>query len=390
VSLDHRTWLALGALALAALLALALTPLAARAARALGIVDRPGGRRLHEEDVPIGGGPALLVAIVIPSLLLAPAVGLHTAFGAIIAGAAACAVLGLIDDRMPLTPAVKLVGMVAVAAVPVVDGVTINHFTPPVLDPISLGAWQYPVTILWIVALMNVVNFIDGMDGLAAGFGAIAGGTFMILALSLERTSAAVIAAALCGACLGFLRHNFHPARVFMGDSGALMLGYLLAAVSVQGVLKTTAAVALAFPLMVLFVPILDTSFVVLKRMKYRQPIWQADASHLHHRFSRVGWGQRQAALLLYAWCGVLAGFALAVRFVHYRPHGDWQLGATALLSALALGALVCTVYVVYVLEILKLRHLQLFGLARGGDRPGSTPLVVLRRESRDKVQAKS
>jgi UDP-GlcNAc:undecaprenyl-phosphate GlcNAc-1-phosphate transferase len=240
---------------------------------------------------------------------------------------------------------------------------------------------------------MNVVNFIDGMDGLAAGVGAISGATFAILALSLERTSAAVLAAALCGACLGFLRHNFHPARVFMGDAGSLMLGFLLAAVSVQGVLKTTAAVALAFPLVVLFVPILDTSFVVLKRLKYRQPIWQGDASHLHHRFAQVGWGQRQAALLLYLWCAALAGFALAVRFVHYRTHGNWHLDATLLLTGLALMALAVTVYVVYMLEILKLRHLQLLGLGRRREEPGSTPLVVMFRDGRersadDRVQA--
>jgi UDP-GlcNAc:undecaprenyl-phosphate GlcNAc-1-phosphate transferase len=257
-----------------------------------------------------------------------------------------------------------------------------------VIAPLSLGVWQYPVTILWIVILMNVVNFVDGMDGLAAGIGAISGGTFAILSLSLGRVDAAIIGAALCGACLGFLPSNFHPARIFMGDSGALMLGFVLATVSVQGVLKTAAAVAIAFPLLVLFVPILDTSFVVLKRLKYHQPPWQADANHLHHRFAGVGWGQRQASILLYAWCGALAGFALAVHFVHYRTHGNWHPGATVLLTALALLALAFTVYVVYVLEILKLRHVQLLGLARGRDETGSTPLVAMRRARRARIAA--
>jgi UDP-GlcNAc:undecaprenyl-phosphate GlcNAc-1-phosphate transferase len=233
---------------------------------------------------------------------------------------------------------------------------------------------------------MNVVNFIDGMDGLAAGFGAISSATFCLLALSLDRVTAAVLAAAMAGACIGFLRHNFHPARVFMGDAGSLVLGFLLATVAVQGVLKTAAAVALVFPLIVLFVPLVDTSFVVLKRLKYRQRIWQADDSHLHHRFAGVGFSQRRAALLLYAWCASLAGFALTVRFVHYRTSGEWHVGATLLLSGMALVALAFTVYVVYVLEILKQRHLQLLGLGRSSEVPGETPLVVARRQRRERL----
>jgi len=159
----------------------------------------------------------------------------------------------------------------------------------------------------------------------------------------------------------------------------------VLATVSVQGVLKTTAAVALAFPLLVLFVPIFDTSFVVVKRLKYGQRPWQADRNHLHHRFSAIGFSQRRAALLLYAWCLALAGFALAVRFVHYRAHGDWSIGATAVLVALALLAFLFTLYVVYVLEILKQRHVQLFGFGRRNGVPGETPLVVAVRERRER-----
>jgi UDP-GlcNAc:undecaprenyl-phosphate GlcNAc-1-phosphate transferase len=381
-----RTELALAAFAAAAVLALLLTPLSARLATAVGMVDHPGGRRLHARDIPLGGGIALFLAILVPTAVFAPSPRTE-AYEAILAGAAACLLLGLADDRFGLPPWAKLGGQIGAAAIPVwIGATTIDHFTVPFAPPLSLGAWQYPVTILWIVALMNVFNFIDGMDGLAAGVGAISGATFAILALSLNRGTPAVLAAALAGACLGFLRHNFHPARVFMGDAGALVLGFLLATVSVQGVLKTAAAVAVAFPLLVLFVPILDGSFVVLKRLKYRQPVWRADSSHLHHRFARVGWGQRQAAFLLYAWCLALAGFALAVRFIHYRTHGHQHWGATVALSALAVVALAFTVYVVYVLEILKQRHLQLFGLGRRSDVPGETPLVVARRQRRQRL----
>ena len=159
--------LALAAFALAVALAIGLTPVAARVATRFGMVDRPGGRRLHGRAVPYGGGIALFIAIVAPTLLLAPYVGPQ--FRAILLGATACLALGILDDRFDLRPALKLAGQIGVAAIPVAAGVRVDHFTLPVIDPISLGALQWPVTIIWIVALMNVVNFIDGMDGLAAG-----------------------------------------------------------------------------------------------------------------------------------------------------------------------------------------------------------------------------
>src|SRR5207302_4096373 len=140
-------------------------------------------------------------------------------------------------------------------------------------------------TILAVVAIMNMVNFLDGLDGLAAVVCAISGFTFCLFALSLGRPQPAILSAIVLGACLGFLRHNFYPARIFMGDSGAMLLGFVLATVAVQGLLKTAATVALAFPLLVLAVPILDTGFVIARRLKYRQPIYAADRAHLHHRF---------------------------------------------------------------------------------------------------------
>src|SRR5204862_6555784 len=151
--------------------------------------------------------------------------------------------------------------------------------------------------------IMNMVNFLDGMDGLAAGVGAIAGATFSVIALSLGKPNPAILSAIVFGAALGFLRHNFYPARIFMGDSGALLLGFVLAAVSVQGLLKTAAVAALFFPLLVLAVPILDTSFVVARRLKYRQPIYVADREHLHHRFVNIGFSQRRAAVYSSSWC---------------------------------------------------------------------------------------
>ena len=172
---------------------------------------------------------------------------------------------------------------------------------------------------------MNMVNFLDGLDGLAAGVAAIAGLTFSVIALSLGKVDAAILSAIVFGACVGFLRHNFYPARIFMGDSGALLLGYVLAAVSVQGLLKTAATVALFFPLLVLAVPIVDTTFVVVRRLKHGERIFEADQAHLHHRFLRRGFSQRRAAVTIWGWCLSLAAAAFATRFVPFRAHGTWH-----------------------------------------------------------------
>ena len=379
---------ALVAFGLACVLALWLTPIAARLATRIGLVDhRSSARRLHTSPIPFGGGIAMFVAVAVPVLLLSPSLGGRA--HAILLGACVCAAVGLLDDRFEIDPIAKFIGELAAAAIPVAAGATIDHLTLPLLHPLDLGALQYPVTMLWIVALMNSFNFIDGMDGLAAGVGAITASTFAILALSLNRGGAAVLAAALAGACLGFLRYNFHPARVFMGDAGSLTLGYLLAVIAIQGVLKTAAAVALLFPTLVLLVPIFDTSFVLLHRIKYGRRPWSADANHLHHRFVRVGFGQRRAALAIYAWCTLLAGCALALRFLPWHTHGDVNLGATLILAGLGLCALVATVWIVVVLEVVKQRHLQLFGLARHTDVPGDMPVIEAWRRRRAATEVK-
>ena len=167
--------------------------------------------------------------------------------------------------------------------------VHVENITLPFVDPLDLGDWGIPLTLFGMVAVMNVVNFTDGVDGLAAGVCTIAAATFAVIALSLDRVDAGILAAATAGAAVGFLRHNFHPASVFMGDSGSNLLGLLLACVAIQGVLKTAAVVALFFPLVILAVPALDAGFVVAKRLKYRRPVYSADRWHFHHRFANIG-----------------------------------------------------------------------------------------------------
>jgi UDP-GlcNAc:undecaprenyl-phosphate GlcNAc-1-phosphate transferase len=250
------------------------------------------------------------------------------------------------------------VGQIAAASIPVGFGIWIDHFTLPVVGVHSISGWVgKPLTVLWIVAIMNMVNFLDGLDGLAAGVCAIAGGTFSMIALSLQQTNAAIVSAVVFGACLGFLRHNFYPARIFMGDSGAMLLGFVLATVAVQGLLKTAATVALAFPLLVLAVPILDTGFVIAKRLKYRRPITSADREHLHYRFLNIGFSVRRATLTIWLWCASLAAAALGTRFIPFHEHGRWHLWSTVGESGLGAIAVAMSVYLVYLLEIVKLAN---------------------------------
>ena len=240
------------------------------------------------------------------------------------------AFVGALDDRFDLPPAVKLAGQIVAAVIPVAAGVEVTNITLPFVGAVDFGDAGGPLTVVGLVAVMNVVNFSDGIDGLAAGVCAISAMTFSIIAFDLDRNHAGVFAAITAGAALGFLVHNFHPASVYMGDCGSNLLGLLLGCIAVEGAVKTQAVLALLFPLVVLAVPFLDTTFVVLKRMKYRRPIYRADANHFHHRFSRIGFSQRRTVLYLYAWTILLGGFAVALRFVPYSDHhGDFHTGWT-------------------------------------------------------------
>ena len=340
---------------------LVLTPAVGRVARVLGVVDEPGeARRMHLRAVPRLGGLAIFLGIFIPALAFLDLTG---AYRGILLGAAVATAVGMVDDFRGLRWWVKLAGQGAAAGIAISAGVYIDRFSFPLLGVHELPYWaSVLLTLFWIVGMMNVVNFLDGMDGLAAGISAIAGGTFAILALSLGRPEAAVLSAIVAGACLGFLRHNFYPARIFMGDSGSLLLGFLLAAVAIQGALKTAATVALLFPLLVLAVPLLDTSFVIAKRLKYHRRLTEPTPWHLYHRFRNIGFTQRRAALYFYAWGLVLAGAALATRFVPFREHGDWHLWPTLVIAVIGFVALATSLYMVIVLEILKLRRIRAWG----------------------------
>ena len=364
---------ALWAFLAAAVVAYLLTPQTARLAQRVGAVAHPRERDLHDAPMPRLGGLAILAGVLLAGALFLP--GTQETRG-ILAGAAAITVVGAVDDARPggLHPVVKLLGQLAAALIPVVCDVRVENITLPFVEPLDLGAWGFPLTLLGIVAVMNVVNFTDGVDGLAAGVCTIAAATFAVIALSLDRVEAGILAAATAGAAVGFLRHNFHPASVFMGDSGSNLLGLLLACVAIQGVLKTAAVVALFFPLVILAVPAADATFVVAKRIKYRRPVYSADRWHFHHRFADIGFSQRRTVLYLYAWTVSLAMLALALRFVPYsEDDGTFDLGWTLVIAAFGLAALAASFYLVLVLEILKFRRFrerQLRREAETGERP--------------------
>ena len=363
---------ALWAFLVAAIVSLAATPVAARVARRVGAVDHPKERGLHDAPTPSLGGLAILAGALVAGLLFLPGGDQTTG---ILAGAVVITAVGALDDTIELPAGWKLAGQIGAAVIPVLADVRVENVTLPFVGAVDLGTAGGPLTVLGIVAVMNVVNFTDGVDGLAAGVCTIGAGTFAVIALSLDRIDAGVLAALTAGAAVGFLWHNFHPASVFMGDAGSNLLGLLLACVAIQGVLKTAAVVALVFPLVILAVPILDTTFVIAKRVKYRRPVYSPDRWHFHHRFANIGFSQRRTVLYLYAWTLALAALALALRFVPYSDdHGNFDTGWTLVIVAFGVIAIAASVYLVYVLEILKFRRFRERQLRREAVTHGEAP----------------
>jgi UDP-GlcNAc:undecaprenyl-phosphate/decaprenyl-phosphate GlcNAc-1-phosphate transferase len=371
-----ETIYALFAFGVAALLAWLLVPLAERIAWKIGAVDYPNERSLHVKPTPKLGGLAIFVSVVVATILFLPWAAQTQA---LLAGAVVITVVGVIDDVFELPALLKLLGQTVAAAIPVVNGVNVSAFTLPFVGSVDLRSVElfdvavvghvhlgHLLTVLGIVAVINVINLIDGVDGLAAGVCAISAVTMSVIALSLERPGAGVLAALTAGAALGFLRHGFPPASSFMGDTGSNLLGYLLGAIAVQGALKTNAVVALLFPLVILAVPILDTGFVIAKRIKYRRPIYRADRWHFHHRMANIGFSQRRTLAYLYGWAMVMAGLALALRFVPYSDdHGNFDPAWMAVIIACLGVALAASFYLVVTLEILKLRRARFRDLFR-------------------------
>jgi UDP-GlcNAc:undecaprenyl-phosphate GlcNAc-1-phosphate transferase len=382
-----RTIDALYAFLVAGAVAWLLVSPAEALARRIGAIDHPGERSLHQAPTPKLGGLAILAGVLVAGLIWLP---WNDGIRAILGGAIVIAAVGVVDDVFDLRPLPKLLGQTVAALIPASSGVSVNTFTLPFVGGVKPGAVDLVtlpllgnmdlgdvLTVIGIVAMVNVINFIDGVDGLAAGVCAISAATLSIIALSLDREAAGILAALTAGASLGFLRHGFPPASSFMGDTGSNLLGYLLGAIAVQGALKTNAVVALFFPLIILAVPILDSGFVIAKRLKYRRPIYEGDSWHFHHRMAAIGFSQRRTLAYLYGWALVLAGLALALRFVPYSDdRGNFDLAWTVVIIVCGVAAVAASVYLVFVLEILKLKGYRLKQLVGARRSAGEEPPV--------------
>ena len=329
--------------AIAALVTLVLTPIVRAVATRMGLVDMPGGRKVHTHPIPRLGGVAIYAGFMAAAGVQfvgerffgwgATLIGGDGQLIGALVGMTAIFMLGVVDDVVTLKWHWKLLGQVLAATFVAAMGVQLQFMGNPFGGGnISLGVLTLPVTVLWIVGFTNVINLIDGLDGLAAGVAAIAGISFLVLANIINMFPAAVMAAALVGACLGFLRYNFNPASIFMGDSGAMFLGFTLASIALFGVLKTTAVSVLLVPLLIIGVPLFDTASAILRRWRHQQPIHEADKGHIHHRLLGRGFNQRQTVLIIYAWSALLAAGGFSMRYMPYLV----KVGVFLVLAALS------------------------------------------------------
>ncbi|WP_434564763.1 MraY family glycosyltransferase [Thermoanaerobacterium thermosaccharolyticum] len=296
--------------------ALMATPAAKKLAYKIGAIDIPKDkRRVHKKPVPLIGGLAIYLGTILSILLFLPKS--ETNLG-IIAGSTIIVVLGIFDDKYELKAKVKLLGQLLASFVVVLSGVRIDWLTNPFGDGmINIGVFAIPLSIFWIVGITNAMNLIDGLDGLAAGIASISSGSLFVVSLLNGRYATALITAAVTGAALGFLPYNFNPAKIFMGDTGAMFLGFILSAVSIQGAVKSAAAIAIAVPILALGVPVFDTTFAIIRRIANKKPIMEADKGHLHHRLLALGLTQKQAVFVMYGVSLFLGLSAILISFTN-------------------------------------------------------------------------
>ena len=290
-------------------------------AQRTGAMDAPNARKVHKKPIPRIGGLGIYAGFMAAIIFTLPKYGLDAEMfketcGLIFSGTLIVA-LGLVDDYKNLPAKLKLLGQIGAAAVLVLlFDVRINFVTDPFGDYLYLDNFAIPVTMFWLVGLTNTVNLIDGLDGLAAGVAAIASFTILLIALEQNFILVAVLTAALAGAAVGFLKYNFNPAKIFMGDTGSMFLGFMLAGISVTGAVKSVAAIALIVPIFALGLPILDTAFAIVRRVRGGVPIFKPDKGHLHHRLLNAGFTQRQAVLLMYIVSALFGLSAIALTAV--------------------------------------------------------------------------
>ncbi len=298
----------IAAFLMSGILSFILTPVAKRVAHRIGAIDVPKDeRRMHKEPIPRLGGLAVFFAFLVSVILLVP---MDLELQGVLLGSVVIVVLGVIDDSVSLPAIVKLFVQIAAALIVVLHGVRIdvlsnvNVFSDNAY--LSLGVWSIPVTVIWIVAITNAVNLIDGLDGLSVGVCTIASLSLLVISAIVSEFTIVVIMAGLAGACIGFLPYNINPAKIFVGDTGATFLGFILATMSIQGMFKTYAILSFAAPFLVLGLPIFDTVFAICRRLLHGQSPMHADRGHIHHRLIDVGFNQKQTVMILYLISGIL------------------------------------------------------------------------------------
>ena len=296
------------ALLVALVISFLMTPVVKTFAYKVGAIDVPkDNRRMHKTPIPRLGGLAIFIGFMVSILLFAQ---ITSEMKSILLGAVIIVVLGVVDDIMALPAMLKFVVQIAAALIPAMNGVQILAFSNPNIFSDSLywvlGNLSVPFTVLWIVAITNAVILIDGLDGLANGVSAISATTMLVIALMASETQVAIVMAALVGASVGFMPYNLNPAKMFMGDTGATFLGYILATMSIQGLFKYYAVISFVVPFMILGLPIFDTAFAFIRRIAHGQSPMHADRSHIHHRLIDMGLNQKQAVATLYVISAIL------------------------------------------------------------------------------------
>lgn len=297
------------ALAVGFLISFASTPAVIALAHKIKAIDIPKDeRRVHKKPIPLIGGLAIFYGFAVSVTCFAT---MERELIGILIGSVIMVAVGIFDDKFDLNAKLKLLFQFIAAGIVIYFGVDIQFVANPFVkwfgpEYISLGLWSIPLTMIWIIGVTNAVNLIDGLDGLAAGVSSIASVALLSLTLISQNHNAAIITAALAGAGIGFLPYNFNPAKIFMGDTGSTFLGFVLACISIQGIMKTYALVSFAVPVLILGLPIFDTLFAIIRRILKRKPIMSADRGHLHHRLLDMGFSQKQTVAILYTLTSIL------------------------------------------------------------------------------------
>ncbi len=346
----------------AAITTILFIPLAKKIAVGLNAIDYPSARRINMLPIPRLGGVAMFGGICVALVVLFLGIqfagwqnpfiqhdDMNVNYGGVACGVVFVFLVGMADDIFDLPPKAKLIGQIVAACIVVASGLLLSGIHNPFgRGYIEFGWVAYPITIFYLVAFANIINLIDGLDGLAAGITAISGTTIVVLAFLTGRFDAVVVGAILVGVCVGFLKDNFYPASIFMGDSGALMLGFSIGVVSLFAVARSALFVSLFVPILAAGVPILDTFFAIVRRKREHRPIDEADKGHIHHRLMKVGFSQRTTVLIMWAWTLLLAICAMIIT----KADGEIRI-------IVSLVAVVVTVYVVIKLRLLgdALRH---------------------------------